>query len=329
MNVTYRDMHLANKFAKVDRSTKTKFDNRSGFTIVEVITVIGIIGILLALSFPAVQTVRQAARRTQCASNIRQVLTATMVFESTGKGLPKADDGNGGGFIISLLPFLEQPLLYDRSREPLLGAETFQNRLSELSNTRFPTVLCPASSFEQTVLPDQGQFTIHYYGVAGPSGSATTTDGTYQYNIVSPSPSAGPIGTQGMFSPTSRGTFIPRRLRDVKDGLSNTFSIGEISDFNNDIPLENRLVGGWAFGAGYNSNRVVTNMYGMKTLALQINSNINTLNDMPFSSNHAGGSQFGFGDVAVRFVSDRISVDVLKTFASINENEEIGDLERY
>ena len=127
MNVTYRDMHLANKFAKVDRSTKTKFDNRSGFTIVEVITVIGIIGILLALSFPAVQTVRQAARRTQCASNIRQVLTATMVFESTGKGLPKADDGNGGGFIISLLPFLEQPLLYDRSREPLLGAETFQN----------------------------------------------------------------------------------------------------------------------------------------------------------------------------------------------------------
>ncbi|MFK7768067.1 MAG: DUF1559 domain-containing protein [Mariniblastus sp.] len=174
-------------------SIKSRLSNRKGFTLVEVLTVIGVIGILLALSFPAVQTVRQAARRTHCASNIRQVLTATMAYESTGKGLPRADDGKGAGFIVSLLPFLDEQSLSDRRKEPLVGAESIQNRLSELSDTRFATVLCPASSSNQTVIPNQGRFTIHYYGVAGPSGSATPTDRTYQYNIMAPSPSAGPI----------------------------------------------------------------------------------------------------------------------------------------
>ncbi len=100
--------------------------NRLGFTLVELLVVIAIIGILVGLLLPAVQAAREAARRTQCTNNVKQIALATMAFEGAKKQYPGyqsefAKVGSGstaswkvGSWVIALLPHLEQQALRDR-----------------------------------------------------------------------------------------------------------------------------------------------------------------------------------------------------------------------
>ena len=99
-----------------------------GFTLVELLVVIAIIGILVALLLPAVQAAREAARRTQCQNNLKQLGLAALNHEGTHKHLPPGRMGCDGaanlncspgewsraasGF-LPMLPFLEEPALYD------------------------------------------------------------------------------------------------------------------------------------------------------------------------------------------------------------------------
>lgn len=95
--------------------------NRKGFTLVELLVVIAIIGVLVGLLLPAVQAAREAARRAQCANNIRQIVQATIQFESSKKQYPGYQEAFGtagssfkaGSWVVSLLPFLEQQNLRD------------------------------------------------------------------------------------------------------------------------------------------------------------------------------------------------------------------------
>src|SRR6185436_3076641 len=107
--------------------------HRDGFTLVELLVVIAIIGILVALLLPAVQAAREAARRSQCANNFKQVGLASLNYESTKKifpmGIemwrtihpcawisdPRNDSGTyyGFGWGTFILPYIEQTALYD------------------------------------------------------------------------------------------------------------------------------------------------------------------------------------------------------------------------
>jgi len=87
---------------------------RRGFTLVELLVVIAIIGILVALLLPAIQAAREAARRTQCTNNLKQLVLAAHNFGDTYKGLPPiVSHSEGPTFFMHILPYIEQQALYD------------------------------------------------------------------------------------------------------------------------------------------------------------------------------------------------------------------------
>src|SRR5437773_5038189 len=86
---------------------------RSGFSLIELLVSISIIGILTSLLLPAVQMVREAARRSQCRNNLRQLALAAHNFEEARTRLPAGMDFQHVGPIVYLLPFLEQHTYYD------------------------------------------------------------------------------------------------------------------------------------------------------------------------------------------------------------------------
>ena len=133
--------------------------NRTGFTLVELLVVIAIIGVLVALLLPAVQAAREAARRTQCMNNMKQIALALHNHHDTYGNFPAGGDSfsgrfadpdgsNGGrvGTIVHLLPYIEQMALYDaiKSVTPLsLGAPW---NVNEVYNTNLSNVQCPSNS---------------------------------------------------------------------------------------------------------------------------------------------------------------------------------------
>ena len=145
--------------------SRNKHYTRTAFTLVELLVVIAIIGILIGMLLPAVQSVREAARRTSCSNNLRQMSLATHNYQSTFQKLPAASlfpvENNDGSPIgpdttldgwssqAQLLPYLEQTNLSStinfkigyKTHPPVSfgGDETFQ-----ISRVRIPTYLCPS-----------------------------------------------------------------------------------------------------------------------------------------------------------------------------------------
>jgi len=296
--------------------------NRTAFTLVEMLVVIAIIGILVGLLFPALSAVRQAARRSYCSANMRQVILATLTYETSRLTFPAGDNGQGGSYMIAILPYLKQEYLVELEQDALQPGETYADRMREMTELELEFLECPASAPEdnRTNVANTGDFTTHYYGIAGPTGQGRASDDSHVYNYQEFS-SVGPegaIGLQGLFSPNKQGRFEERKLTQIKDGASYTFGFGEISGFDQHTGAIKKA--GWAFGTEYRNNKPLIT-YGIKSVAFNINSNEGGINDLSFSSAHPSGAQFALIDGAIRFVDRRIGVDILKTFCSIDEVE--------
>ncbi len=125
--------------------------HRRGFTLIELLVVISIIGVLIALLLPAVQAAREAARRTQCVNNLKQIGVALHTYESASRSFPPGyvsnfdasgnDTGPGWGWAAMLLPQIEQ--------KPLFDAVNFNLPIEDVSNptsrmTRMTVFLCPS-----------------------------------------------------------------------------------------------------------------------------------------------------------------------------------------
>lgn len=199
---------------------------RSGFTLVEILVVIAIIGILIGLLLPAVQQVREAARRVSCGNNLRQMAIATLNYESTYQALPASwlvagdltsGDVAGWSAQAQILPFLEQGNLFDRinfdqsyNHQPLI---TVNNSFQKLQTARIPTYLC--ASERNDIARLKNGVPEHYplnYGVNA--------------------------GTWFVFDPASKqignGTLATNRrlqMAWITDGTSNTLFFAEVKAY--------------------------------------------------------------------------------------------------
>jgi len=299
---------------------------RKGFTLVELLVVIAIIGTLVGLLLPAVQQARETARRSTCMNNMKQICLGLHLFHDANKVLPPAATGSdvtsipyspagpaGISFHVRILPYIEESALYTRAN---LAADyrgsPYQS--SAFLNANIPMFLCPSCTIRVSTntAPAEAGATTHYFAVLGPKGQIPNSSPAANYKTVLVS-SHGDIAEQGMMGVNSKTSF-----RHVTDGLSQTLLCAEMSwEKCNCLRL-------WVRGMnGGSGNWTVVSG---KNILNPINSTpftANNLNDTSFGSQHVGGAVFGMGDGATSFVSENISLNLLKQLASRDGGEQV------
>ena len=325
--------------------------SRKAFTLVELLVVIAIIGILVGMLLPAVQQVREAARRASCLNNVRQVILACQNYQSANLKFPSAVQFRRGGsspyinrsWVVSVLPFIDAQNIADEVKSQ---AEWFNQSDSKLS-----ILLCPSSSQDGEFATDnQGEYANHYMASMGSIG---TDSNGYSYNKCSTTRAGnGTIGLNGLFSPRCTGPtantnpalldFSPKygkNFDDCRDGSTNTVAFFETS--RGELDGWKPLRKGWGYGIAFNSSGAAGQIYSANTItnnttSLPFISAYDTIlnkdttdtrwNQVPSGSNHSGGAQFAMMDGSARFVNENVAIDVLMAVAGMKDGQD-ADLE--
>ena len=308
-----------------------------GFTLIELLVVIAIIAILIALLLPAVQQAREAARRTQCRNNLKQIGLALHNYHDNFNVFPMGFsdvvagnsevNGSGWSWMTFILPQFDQAPLYNRfnfNTTPYantLGASAVENQ--NLMSTALTAFSCP-SDVKPTVTANNGGAA----NVAAGQGVAAIATTSY-------------IGCRGAFNGAhcaanasnnpqitvdsrNNGLLIvngKRGMRDITDGASNVFAVGEvrwiplITDINgvaNVGSVRQYVYGNVTTSGGPQCTNNGSNNNGPD---LHIRAAHQKLNGPPvdasnqhrnFHSTHVGGAHFLMGDGAVKFISENI-----------------------
>ena len=309
----------------------------AAFTLVELLVVIAIIGILIALLLPAVQAAREAARRTQCSNNLKQIGLAVLNYEQAHECFPisissNQDEGtsnpkpagNGISWMVGILPYLElgslfEQLNFEGRAHKATGMLNVENR--EIVGTPIAAYYCPSDNARGTVrtnvwfdpkLPAgvrQTPFaTTNYAGVMGPHKFGSSGSGLpdcHNYTVT------GRAACTGTFWRHSH--LAPVKIASFRDGTSNTTIVGEVLPEHDDFKY-------WALSSGiYASTHEPLNW-------------IPPLNEpyvaydgwwyrMSFRSEHPGGAMFTFGDGHVAFLSEAIDSVTYQALSTRSEGE--------
>lgn len=227
------------------RSRTTHFARRDGFTLIELLVAITVIGVLLALTLPAAQSARQAARRTQCRNNLRQIgvamqshVAAYGAFPSNGWGfmwIGDPDRGAGprqpGGWIYQLLPHLEGTAIAGIGAG--LSGLAKEDALSGLMESPLPVLECPARPGEGLLLADPHGFRNATWTPWVAKTDYAINEGDYITDTRGGPPTlAAGDNPSWVWKDVSAATgvcFLRSRVRpaDVRDGMSNTYLVGE------------------------------------------------------------------------------------------------------
>ncbi len=284
-----------------------------GFTLVELLVVIAIIGVLVALLLPAVQAAREAARRTSCNNNLKNIGIALHDYHDTKKVFPpgwiihKNASGKdiskhpGWGWTVQLLPFVEEESLFNslRVNEQDLKQAIADPATRKLTTTILPIYRCPSDTIEQYLRkPDRtyihtGWPTDYEPGASNYMGSS---------GIYDPSGSTRFLKMDGMF--TGNRSFT---MRDAEDGATNTFFVGE-----RDLRCK---AGAWpgarnppgpdTWGSYFVRARVTIKLNDPICCNAKGQTRANNCTE-GFSSKHKGGANFLFVDGSVRFIDENI-----------------------
>lgn len=320
-----------------------------GFTLVELLVVVGIIAVLVALLMPAVQAAREAARRTECLNRMKQLGLGVLGYESQNGVLPPggtmwgvsgtscnfnggrwSTDG-GAAWSVHILPFMEDKNRYDRYdvTRPFAGCTTYGS-----SCFNYAAQFQPNAAFKCPSDPNStaAAFNTNYYAC---QGGGTAADMACESVLPNPPPAGLPpraFFRNGMFHANSRYT-----MAHLRDGTGVTVMLGETKH----APIPN----GSARTAWDTALRVVTNPGGLNynspsglcATMEPINSRPNTdpafdptmtftaaLAVTMFGSNHPGGANFAMADGSTKTIADPIDIAIYRELGKRKKSVPIG-----
>lgn len=320
---------------------KPRLKRCGGFTLIELLVVIAIIAVLIALLLPAVQQAREAARRSQCKNNLKQLGLAMHNYHDT---FSTFSAGNWGATDLvayqtctnwrtMILPYLDQAPVYNQ-----LNFNTGSFRANSYAGNEvliglsMPVFLCPSSPIdpfdntESTWSNTQRGLNHQYVGIQGaappvPGAATGYRDCGHGWSC-----------NNGMLASN-----VNRRMRDVVDGTSNTIIIAEQSGYTNKRVLNSNYYGGWFGARSFNSvgGPTCSDLWQAGTTCVRFAPNSNVVqtgaNDTKYRNNtminsmHVGGIQVLLADGSVHFLSDNIDFNTLKKLCIRNDGEPVGE----
>ena len=328
---------------------------RRGFTLIELLVVIAIIAILIALLLPAVQQAREAARRTQCRNNLKQIGLALHNYHDVHRMFPpgwipllavygteNSSPPGSWAWSVHILPMLDQTPLYDSLMSNDPGFRNWPNNIfpirpGDALDHTLPAYLCPSATGSEKTWYGQsapqandGYTKSNYVGSGGILHFKWDSDrGHYWYT---PSSIAGynkfhPRKTRGLFAAGSS-----HRIRDITDGSSNTFCVGEAA--HREIPNSSpngpgiwlRAVGNGTYDSfGFLSVIRFTHSDSWWNGGTDFPIPVNYRGTYSFSSPHVGGAQFCLADGSVRFLSENIDQTLYENLSTIADGQVVGE----
>jgi type II secretory pathway pseudopilin PulG len=316
--------------------------------LIELLVVIAIIAVLIALLLPAVQQAREAARRSTCKNNMKQIGLSLHNYHETHRVFPPSAvttianivDCPGYGVpdisaFTLLLPYIDQAPLYNLYNFDLGqgggSSPLGRNVNANVSNNNIPSLICPSD-------PNQ---LVQITGacVKAPFPACENNGGT-NYTLCAGNVAAWPFVTNnqaGNFSPDIGGLFLTngkKSLADVTDGSSNTFAGGEVlwvdHSYNYSSGNGNGGKPSWSAGIGtqiaFSSAGGINANWPCKGPTTTVNhGTCGTARNAALQSKHVGGAHVLMADGAVRFLSENISQTTLDALATRATGEVPGE----
>jgi prepilin-type N-terminal cleavage/methylation domain-containing protein len=300
---------------------RSKSFRSPGFTLVELLVVVAIIGVLIALMLPAIQHSREAARKTMCANNLKQIglgMHSYLVSQGSfpagyvSSVLPDHDDaGPGWSWGATILPYVEEVALHDQIpfSAAIEGAVAKDQRLKGVAIFN-----CPSDGqFESLVdIPDK-----------------------YSDEVICQMAGANYVGSAGTVRPTCKrcrdrfdGMFGRNRkikAKELQDGLSKTLAVGERASHWSRATLwgvvpfskviDNQQPDLYAAGPAYVLGTTFHEGFNIESSEDMEHATMGTLAEA-FGSRHPGGAFFMFADAGVRFVWDDADPAVMNALST-------------
>jgi prepilin-type N-terminal cleavage/methylation domain-containing protein/prepilin-type processing-associated H-X9-DG protein len=308
-------------------------NHRRGFTLVELLVVIAIIGVLVALLLPAVQAAREAARRSQCTNNLKQIALSMHNYHDTYQVFPSgylagfganawvSGNQSSWGWGAFLLPFIEQSALHDQltpGRFRLSDAITAGSPVDRVTLLQTPLAAfrCPSdtgpavNNRHRLRNASDGDVDAALSNYIGNNGSNRWHGGG---RLISPGPGGSsqwnpgvPATIEGVSAPN--GIFWREsnvRFSQITDGTSNTALVGERA-WNLNAQTGTVFCNAGLIYGTVSQNEQLTIRMNLGTGTVPINSGVGNDCIFGYSSRHPGGIQMALCDGSVRFISETI-----------------------
>jgi prepilin-type N-terminal cleavage/methylation domain-containing protein len=299
-----------------------------GFTLIELLVVIAIIAVLIGLLLPAIQKVREAASRLQCANNLKQLGLACHNYHDAYNKLPYARSKGGENrstWAKLILPYIEQQNVYAAFTVPIAGVNQTDGFNNLVSATPDPQVLAAAQSQVKVFLcPTRRSPPVQcYVDPAYPNLTGLGSDYAGCNGDGTSSPSGVFTGIIG-FVNGGTGTTAGVRLTSVTDGLSNTIMIGEkhipVNILGSTVSQNSQVIipDGIIYQAGEDQTYVRRGGPGFP-LAFTPSDPYNH----QFGSYHTGVCQFVFGDGSVHAIPNSIDTTTLGYLCNISDGQPV------